>query len=41
MSSAPPSPETVSARMIVFGVVFRGLWVSSASSPAESKPTIT
>ena len=39
--STPPSPETTRARMIVLGVVERGWWVSSESSPAESKPTIT
>ena len=41
ISRPPPRPEVVSARMIVFGVVLRGAWVSSASSPAESKPTMT
>ena len=40
-SSAPPTPETTSARMIVRGVMRRGAWVSSDSSPAESKPTMT
>ena len=34
-------PDTTSARMIVRGVVRRGAWVSSESSPAESKPTMT
>ena len=38
---APPTPETTTARMIVRGAVARGLWVSSDSSPAESKPTST
>ena len=41
ISSAPPSPETTTARMIVFGIVLRGACVSSASSPAESNPTST
>lgn len=41
MSSPPPTPDVVTARMIVFGVVLRGECVSSASSPAESNPTIT
>jgi hypothetical protein len=41
MSSAPPIADAMSARRIVRGVVRRGAWVSSASSPAESNPTIT
>ena len=39
--NAPPIPDATTARMIVRGVVARGLCVSSDSSPALSKPTST
>jgi len=40
-SSAPPIPDTISARRMARGAVRRGSLVSSDSSAAESKPTIT
>src|SRR3954454_22786746 len=40
-SSAPPTADVTSARRIARGAVRRGSRVSSDSSPALSKPTIT
>ncbi len=39
--SPPPMPEMMSAERMVRGAVLRGFLVSSDSSPAELKPTIT
>ncbi len=41
MSNAPPIADAMSACRMVRGVVRLGECVSSASSPAESNPTIT
>ena len=39
--SPPPMADTVNAKRMVRGATRRGFLVSSASSPAEPKPTMT